>query len=451
MQILNKKAYKLFHDGTLAFADIENTGIRVDVSYLKKQYKKLTNEHNQIKKEIEQDKRAKEWEKKYGQKTNYNSTTQLSNMLYKEWGIKPTKTTAKGNAAVDDSVLSKLDLPIVKNILRQRKILKIRDTYILGILNEQTDGFLHPSFNLHLVTSFRSSSDSPNFQNQPIREPIAGSIIRKAYLPLNKNHQIGEVDYSGIEVASNACINKDPNLISYIKDTTKDMHRDVAGECFLLKKNEIGKMIRYVGKNGFTFPAFYGSYYERIAPSMWGMISEHKLKTESGLSLKKHLSSKGIKNLSDFTSHIQKVENKFWNERFVVYDKWKRKTYKEYLKNGYVDIPTGFRAHGPMSKNEVTNYPGQGTAFHFLLWSFIQIHKWLKKEKMRTRIYGQIHDSIVFSFHKDEMMEVLKKTQQIMCHDILKEFPWICVPLKIEAEVSPLGKTWNEKREIKII
>ena len=449
-QILNKQAYQLFHEGVLAFADIEDTGIRVDVPYLKTQYKKLTKQLAQVGKEIKDDKQAKQWRSKFGQKTNYNSTTQLSTMLYKVWGIKSTKSTAKGNAAVDDSVLSKIDLPIVKNILRQRKILKIRDTYILGILNEQSDSYLHPSFNLHFVSSFRSSSDGPNFQNQPVRDPIAGAIVRKAFLPLDSNHCFGEVDYSGIEVASNACINRDPNLIAYISDPAKDMHRDVAGDCFILAPERIGKMIRYVGKNGFTFPAFYGSYFEQIAPAMWNAIDEHDLKTEDGVALKIHLASKGIKTLSKFTAHIKKVEDIFWNTRFKVYTKWKKDFYNQYLKNGYIDIPTGFRCWGPMRRNEVTNYPGQGTAFHFLLWSLIQIHRWLKVNEMETKILGQIHDSIVFSFHKDELRTVLKKVEQVMCRDILKRFPWICVPLKVEAEVAPVGGTWNDKKGIKI-
>ena len=45
-------------------------------------------------------------------------------------------------------------------------------------------------------------------------------------------------------------------------------------------------------------------------------------------------------------------------------------------------------------------------------------------------------------------MIVLKKAQQIMCHDIRKHWPWINVPMVIEAEVAPVGGTWNDKQKM---
>jgi len=42
------EAYNLFHAGSLAFADIEQTGIKIDVPYLKKQYASLTHQHNAL-------------------------------------------------------------------------------------------------------------------------------------------------------------------------------------------------------------------------------------------------------------------------------------------------------------------------------------------------------------------------------------------------------------------
>jgi DNA polymerase-1 len=442
---------KLMLDGALAFAAIERTGIRVDVPYLKNQYVTLDKEVLKIEKELWRTKEAKEWKSRFKDKASFTSPTQLSHMLFKEWGYKPTKETRKGNDAVDYDVLRKIGTPFTTGILQMRKIIKVKDTYILGLLKAQTGGFLHPSFHLHTVLSFRSSSSEPNFQNQPVRDPFQGDVVRRAFLPLEPGHQFGEIDYKGNEVVSNACYSRDPNLISYIKDQTKDMHRDVAMECFLLRQDQVGKKIRYVGKNGFTFAEFYGSYFENIAPAMWEAIDEYELKTEDGVPLHDHLKSKKISSLSQFTDHIEMVENDFWEKKFPVHAEWKRQWYDNYLRNNCsFDLLTGFRCQGPMRKNAVCNYPGQGTGFHFVLWGMIQLHQWLVANEMESRIVGQIHDSIEISFHPDELQTVLQKARQIMTIDIRKHWPWICVPMQVDAEVAPMGKTWRDKKPLEI-
>lgn len=445
---ISNDAYQLFHDGVLAFAEIEAVGIRVDIPYLKEQQSKLDNQILVLEKELWKQPEVKQWKNHFKDKINLNSTTQLSIVLYKILHLKPTKSTAKGHPAVDDEVLQQIDLPFVETILTIRKLIKVRDTYLASLLREEINGFLHPSFNLHLVSTYRSSSDSPNFQNIPVRDPEQGGVVRRGILPLNDNHIIGEVDYSGIEVRIAACYHKDPVMLEYIHDPSKDMHRDMAAKCYCLPLKEVGKKIRYCGKNGFVFPEFYGSYYENVAPSMWKMIDEHSLKTESGVPLKKWLAEKGIPTLSRFKDHIQDVENWFWQKRFSAYNEWKKQWYQSYVQQGWFDTLSGFRCTGPMRRNEVINYPVQGSAFHCLLWSLIQIHRWLTVNEMESKVIGQVHDSIIFSFHPDELQTVLQKTRKVMCEDVRKHWPWIIVPLDIETELAPVGKSWNEKKKV---
>lgn len=445
---ISMNAYNLFHEGILALADIEATGIRVDVPYLKDQQEKISARILALEKELWRQPEVKEWKTYFKDKTNLNSSSQLSTVLYKILKLESTKSTIKGNVSVDDEVLQQIRLPFVKIILSIRKLAKVRDTYLESLLREQIYGLLHPSFNLHLVSTYRSSSDSPNFQNIPVRDPEQGGIVRRAILPLNDNHIIGEVDYAGIEVCISACYHKDSVMIKYIHDKTKDMHRDMAAKCYCLSPEQVGKKIRYCGKNGFVFPEFYGSYYEQVAPSLWKMINEHKLVTEDKIPLKKWLAGKGLTNLAKFKDHIKDVERWFWYEQFPVYTAWKKRWYKSYLKQGWFDTITDFRCSGPMRRNEVINYPVQGSAFHCLLWSLTQIHQWLTVNEMETKIIGQIHDSIVFSFHPDEIDKVLEKVRRVMCEDIRKHWPWITVPLEIEVELAPAGKSWNDKVKV---
>jgi DNA polymerase I-like protein with 3'-5' exonuclease and polymerase domains len=69
---------------------------------------------------------------------------------------------------------------------------------------------------------------------------------------------------------------------------------------------------------------------------------------------------------------------------------------------------------------------------------------------MRSKIVGQIHDSIVADVHEEELEEFLKTAQQIMTKRIRKRFDWINVPLDVEAEVTPINGSWYEKKEIPI-
>ena len=68
--------------------------------------------------------------------------------------------------------------------------------------------------------------------------------------------------------------------------------------------------------------------------------------------------------------------------------------------------------------------------------------------KWKTKIVGQIHDSIVADVHKSELKDFLHLCRRIMIDDLRKEWKWIIVPLEIEAEV---GETnWFDKKEVDI-
>ena len=445
MKPISQDAYQLMHDGALALAQVEANGIRVDVDYFREQDELLGKRLLSLERKLWKSDEAGEWKSRFKDKTNFSSPTQLSRMLFKVWGHKPTKTTRKGNVAVDDEVLRHIDTPFMRTLLELRKMQKVKNTYVAQMLRHEVDGFLHPSFNLHLVQTYRGSCDGPNFQNIPIRDPEQGKIIRAGIVPRSPERIIGEVDFSGIEVRIAACYHKDPTMLSYIKDPTKDMHRDMAAECYMLRPEQVGKKIRYVGKNGFVFPEFYGSYFAQVAPSMWKSIAEHKLVTEDGVPLAQHLRSKGIRSLAEFTDHIERVERRFWDKRFPIYARWRREHYQEYLKRGYFDLLTGFRCQGPMRRNEVCNYPVQGVAFHCLLWSLIKTQRWLDKKGLDSVIIGQIHDSIIFDLVPGERDRVLRKVRQIMTETIRKHWEWIIVPLDVEVELAPPGRPWSEK------
>lgn len=458
---MTRDAYKLLHNGILAFARAERQGFRLDVNLANKQSAELTKTIDELIVKVQVSKFYRHWEHVSKGKVNIDSNPQLSWFLYKVKKLKPVKTTTSGQGSTDLEALEALDIPELTDLLRARKLRKLRDTYLESFLREVHNGYIHPSYNLHTTITYRSSSDSPNFQNIPVRDEEAKSVIRKCLFP-RKGHLLLEVDYSGIEVRIAACYHKDPTMLKYIRDPKTDMHRDMAQQIYFLKDfikaDKVHHTLRYGAKNGFVFPQFYGDYYGNNAPPLakWaGMPLSGKWQKKDGVLLPNGITTgsnfvkNGIDSFPDFIEHIKAIENHFWTKRFPVYNEWRNKWWASYQKKGFMNTKTGFTVSGVMDRNQVINSPVQGSAFHCLLWSFIQLDKIRMKRKWDTKLIGQIHDSIIFDVHPDELQEVLQTAKQVTTVDLPNAWPWIIVPLDIEAEVCKVDQSWYYKEEIK--
>jgi len=436
--------YELLHEGILAFSKVEQTGIRVDMDYCSKTYVVLEKQMIILKKEIMESEEIKSWVPKPKSKTsefNFNSTPQLKHLLVDILNIKSDKMTPGGGVSMDQEALGSIDIPFTNKILEYRKLVKLRDTYLKGIINETIPEnnmyLLRCMFNLHTAITYRSSSSLINFQNMPKRDEVAKKLIRSAIIPREGNMLVG-FDYSGVEVVIGCCYHKDENMIRYVTNPDTNMHRDQGANLFLKPKEDITENERYLAKNGFVFPEFYGDWWKSCAENLWPRIEA---------STKKHLKTQGIKKLEHFAEHVRKVEDKLWKESFPGYGEWRIKMWERYQKCGYVDLKTGFRCTGLMQRKEVTNYPIQGSAFHCTVWSFIQLEELLRTSKFKSTLIGQIHDEIVFDVVPDEYAELSVLIKDIMCNKIREHWPWIIVPLEVKADVYKINGNWSEQNE----
>lgn len=453
-------AYNLLHEGSLALATMEANGFRIDEQRLDKELRRTKRKIEAMTAEFESSRLYRTWKKKYKERTKIGSRDQLADILFNVMKHPVRERTEKGKPKADEVNFIGLDND--SDIwLKIEKLKKVRGTFLSGIKREVVKGYIHCIFNLHINISFRSSSDSINFQNFPIRSEESGKMIRSCFIS-RKGRRIIEVDYGGIEVCGAACYNKDPVLISYIKDETKDMHRDMASEIYLCKPEQVSKMMRYAAKNKFVFPEFYGSFYAQCAPNLWDAIRTLKDMEVNGVPLYQHLARNGIKKLGacvfdakprsgTFEYHVQEVEKSFWGpKRFIKYAKWKKSWYEKYLDTGECRLLTGFVCRGVYKRNEIINIPIQGTSFHFMLWSIIQIQKEIEERKMRTKLIGQIHDSLIADVPDSETQQYVDLVREVMTVRIRKHWDWINVPLKIEVEMSPINGNWFEKEKVAI-
>lgn len=465
MNAATPEAFRLLLDGTLALAKAEANGIRIDVPRLERTSAEIGAKIKALQEEMRGSKVYDLWRKTYGDRLVPGSREQLAKVLFDVMGHPDPGKTATGRTRADEAALLTVkDEPFVRLFVRCEKLKKLKNTYLEGVGREVVDGYLHCSFDLNTAVSFRSSASLPNFQNIPTRDPEIGEVIRSCFVP-RKGRRIVERDFSGIEVKIAACYNKDPVLIRYIKDPTTDMHRDTACDLFFLKPEQVEKKTtRDWAKNRFVFPQFYGSVYFQCAPHLWEAVEEQhgRAKPSGEFSVKDHLKANGVRGLGDcepggdpepgtFAAHVKKVEDRFWKERFTVYSEWKRRWFNEYLANGGYRTLTGFwigplNKKGTLGRNDVINYGIQGSAFHVLLWSLIRIQKLIEKRKMRAKIVGQIHDSIIADVPDGEVQDYLEMTRQVTSEDVLKHWDWIIVPLDTEAELTEADGNWYRKK-----
>lgn len=464
-------AYRLFHNTSLVLADMEHQGICLDVAYCEKMVKHLERQNERLMDGI---KKSKLWEygkDRFGSKFNINSDEQLSQILYlpEYFGLEPYKYTSgkcclckgKGDScplckgkgkyiSVDEQSLTKgTNIPAIQDFLKIKKYNKTKDTYLLNWLREAVDGVIHPDFNLHLVITYRSSCSNPNFQNVPIRNPEIQKICRRAIIP-RKGNKLLAIDFSGAEIRFGISYHQDPQMITYVKDTTTDMHRDQAMEIYMLSLDQITNPIRHSGKNEFVFPEFYGDWFGSCAPNLWESAHNETHRLADGTLLVDHLKSKGIKTLKRFTDHLEDVENKFWGERFKVYDTWKDKWWEKYQRLGYFDMLTGFRCAGVFSKKQVCNHPIQGTTFHGTCFSLVKINKPIIKHPLKSQLIAQIHDEVLIDLYPPEQDEIIQICTDVMTKKLVKEWDWIQVPIEVDMSITEVDGSWYDTKKLKI-
>lgn len=482
-KVSSPAAVQLLHEGAVALSRIEATGVRVDRDYLLKTIAESEEKIRQTEDEMRKDKDVYPlWRKRFGDKTNLGSRPQLAEVLHGVMKYDVKEVTAKtGRARVSKDTLDEIDLPFVAKFLSVESAKKALGTYLLGVRQEMVmhaDGtwFLHPIYNLHTTSTYRSSCDHPNFQNQPKRNEDQARTVRQTYLPL-PGHMLVEFDFSQLEVRVSACYNKDPALMRYITDKSTDMHTDTAYELFCLSpkdmkrdKKAFKKTVRDSAKNQFVFPEFYGSVFFNCAANIWkSMRMKGWTVPGTDTPLIDHLRKKGIKERGEsvshwdtdkalagtgnrtgrietrpgtFMNHCRKVEESLWNKRFKVYTKWKREWYDLYRRRGWFEMHTGFVVSTYHKRNDVINYPIQGSAFHCLLWCIIRMDRWLRKYKMLSRIIGQVHDSMLCSVHPKELQDFLHAAHHTMTVALPRHWKWINVPLEAEADVGEVDGSW---------
>lgn len=158
-------AYRLFHDGVIALSQMECNGVAIDEERLDSVIRHTENKIRRIEEELKADDVWRIWTKEFGNTANLDSDPQLGKILYDKMGIEckawtrggPKEDESKKRPSVSEKSLQDVSHPFVKKLFICRHLKKTVSTFLKGIQREIVDGFIHPFFNLHTATTYRSS------------------------------------------------------------------------------------------------------------------------------------------------------------------------------------------------------------------------------------------------------------------------------------------------------
>ncbi len=391
-------------------ATIERNGVSIDKSALA-----------QLSKTLEKD-ALEEQEAIYkiaGKEFNIASPKQLGIVLFDELKLdEKAKKTKTGQYATGEEVLSKLapEHEIANRILKFREYQKLRSTYVdaLPKMISPVDGHVHTDYNQAVAATGRLSSNNPNLQNIPVRTE-RGREIRKAFIPSKAGHTLFSADYSQIELRIMAAFSGDESMIDAFKNG-RDIHATTAAKVFKVPLEEVEPNMRRKAKE-VNFGLIYGS-------TAFGLAQN--------LNISRGEASEIIKSYWEefpaIKSYMDRVINEARDDEYVSTILGR----KRYLR----DINSRNMTLRNHAERNAINAPIQGSAADMIKLAMINIHDWMKKEKLQSKMILQVHDELVFDVHPDELSLIEEKVPEFMKYAIKME-----VPMDVGIGV---GKNWLE-------
>lgn len=415
-ELEKRAALRLFEDVEMplipVLADMEMTGIGLDVPFLQQMSKELEARLTSIEQDVFSE---------VGSPFNINSPQQLSEALFNKLKIRPpgnAQRTSTGFYSTAAGILDELrgTHRVVDLILEYRELAKLKSTY-LDALPQQVNphtGRVHTSFNQTGSVTGRLASSNPNLQNIPIRTDV-GRKVRRAFIASPGNILLS-VDYSQIELRIVAHMANDEAMLAAFH-AGQDIHATTASAIFDVPLSQVTKEQRRHAK-AINFGLIYG------------------------------MSAYGLMRYADLT--MAEAENfmRAYFARFPGVRRYLDEVRRQASDQGYVETLLGRRRYFPELKTrtdqslrnreerEAINAPIQGTAADIIKIAMLRIPKALKEKGLSAKMLLQVHDELVLECPQEELAPTARVVREVM----ETAFP-LHVPLKAEARYGP---NWDE-------
>jgi DNA polymerase-1 len=391
-------------------ADMEKTGVRIDLDVFDALRERFTREIAQIEEEIY---------KLAGGEVNLRSVPQMRELLFERLGL-PVLRKTKTGPSTDEGVLSELAAQghqIPRLILEYREIDKLDGTYVSklpALVNPET-GRIHTTFNQTVAATGRLSSSDPNLQNIPVRT-VLGREIRKGFVPQD-GYLLLSADYSQIELRVLAHLSADPAFVAAFR-ADRDIHRETAARIFGVDPEAVDGGMRDQAKT-INFATIYGQGPFALA----GQLGITRAQAD------------------------QFISNYF--ERFAGVRRYLDEMKGQAKERGYVETLLGRRRYIPEMRSRnpgvrsfgerlATNSPIQGTAADLLKIAMIRLHDRLAGGSTGARMLLQVHDELLLEVPEASVEETRRVVREEMEGAIQLD-----VPLKVDMGVGP---SWYDSK-----
>ena len=401
---------------TPVLADMEMTGIPLDLPFFEETSKRLEKRMAEIEKQVFE---------AVGKPFNINSTQQLSDVLFNRLGLEPPdkgNKTASGHFSTSAGVLDLLrgKHPVVDLVLEHRELSKLKSTYVDALqaaLNPAT-GRVHTSYSQIGAVTGRLSSSNPNLQNIPIRTE-EGRRLRNGFVA-GKGNVLLSIDYSQIELRIVAHMAQDEGMLAAFR-ADEDIHATTAAAIYGVKPEAVTKNMRRHAK-AINFGLIYG------------------------------MSVFGLTRYTELTLAEAETFVKAYFQKFPGIKKYLDGIRKLAAQQGYVETLLGRRRYFPAlqskanvqlknrEEREAINAPIQGTAADIMKIAMLKIPPALKAAGLKGRMLLQVHDELVLECPKKEVKETARVVQETMTNAYLLD-----IPLSTDARY---GTNWGETKSI---
>ena len=441
------------------FADaLHHFGLPVNFPVLEKLENQLTEMINEALIAIKESNAYLTFVTKQGKHPNLSSTPDkkllllYDGFLESEFPVKWDKAKKENRVTLDNKALKSLlelkDSVLLKNYLKyldiQNKIVKFINPLRTRQIKSKSNNAQTVVFdddrartNIAVVGTITGRSASTGFNTQNIfKHNLLFKFLRQAIGPNDPENVIGQADLGGADVGG-ACVHSHDEAFIKARWNDEDVHtigakmlvEEIYPAQFYIVAKILGldpekeenhkiiyKDLRRIFKGSGTFAWIYGASTETMAT---GLLIPEKY------------------------ASIVKQE---LNRRYPGIHTWHEKLKKFYLKHGYIKSVTGAIFYGPMTENDIFNYPLQHTTRYITAKAAYRI---------ALKLYDQYGVKIINDIHDDIMTEFARKYKDEVMRAIAKE---MCVPSESDRflRVSPLmsevsiGKDWYHVEETKV-
>jgi len=378
-------------------AQIEQTGVRVDVPLLRQISGELAQRMDEL--------QSQAWVIAEGE-FNLGSPKQLQVLLYDKFKLPVLARTPKGDPSTAEDTLEELaqQHPLPRLILDWRGLQKLRSTYaeqLPAAVNPRT-GRIHTSYHQAVAATGRLSSSDPNLQNIPVRA-AEGRRIRQAFVAEPGNALLA-IDYSQIELRLMAHFSGDERLQQAFREGV-DVHQATAAEVFGVAREAVTSDHRRAAK-AINFGLIYGM-------SAFGLARQLGIgRAEAGEYIERFFGRyPGVRQFMDGT-RVQARERGYVETLFGR---------RLYLPN----INARNQALRQYAERTAINAPLQGTAADLIKRAMIDLHAHLAEAANGIRMIMQVHDELVFEGPEPALRASAQEIAERMCQAAVLSVPLV--------------------------